>query len=74
MLFRSFRIHCRRASFLSVSRLGCATFFCPSTAAFSLSLEGSKGDVSTPGGRVVNGAFGPFWARILGGVWLFCIH
>ena len=25
MVFRSFRLHCRRASFLSVSRLGCAT-------------------------------------------------
>ena len=74
MEFGSFRIHCRRASFLSVSRLGCATVFCPSTAAFSLSLEGSKGDVSTPGGRVVNGAFWAVLGSDLGGVWLFCIH
>ena len=29
MVFRSFRLHCRRASFLFVSRLGCATAFCP---------------------------------------------
>ena len=27
MVFRSFRLHCRRASFLSVSRLGCGTVF-----------------------------------------------
>ena len=45
MVFRSFRLHCRRPSFLFVSRLGCATAFCPSTAAFSWLLEVSVGNV-----------------------------
>ena len=42
---------------LRLFRVGCATVQGPAAAAFSLSLEGSKGDVSTPGGTLANGAF-----------------
>ena len=44
-------------SLLCLFRVGCATVQGPAAAAFSLSLEGSKGDVSTPGGTLANGAF-----------------
>ena len=40
MVFKPFRLHCRRASFLSVSRLGCVTAFC------FLFLKGFVGNVS----------------------------
>ena len=39
-------------SLLCLFRVGCATVQGPAAAAFSLSLEGSKGDVSTPGGTL----------------------
>ena len=48
--------------------------FCPPTAAFSLSLEGFKGAVSTSGGRLANGAFLVVLGSDLGGVWPFRIH
>ena len=46
----------------------------PATASFSLSLEGSKGAVSTPGGTLANGAFLAVSGPDLGGVWLFRIR
>ena len=67
MVFRSFRLHCRRASFLSVSRLGCVTAFCPSTAAFSC-LYGSVGNVSRVFCLRFRSVFGPFWGSDLDGV------
>ena len=73
MVFRSFRLHCRRPSFLFVSRLGCATAFCPSTAAFSC-LRGFRRQRF---GLFCTCGFVAFWAVLgsdLGGVWLFRIH
>ena len=62
-----FRIRCRRASFLPLSRLG-------STAAIYFSLEGFKGALSAACGRVANAPFLACLSSDLGGVWLFRIR
>ena len=69
-----FRIRCRRASFLPLSRLGCVTVFCPPTAAFYFSLEGFKGALSAACGRVANAPFLACLSSDFGGVWLFRIR
>ena len=51
-------------------RYGCSRV----TAAFALSLKGSKGDVSTPAGTLANRAFLAFLGPDLGGVWLFRVN
>ena len=62
MVFRSFRRHCRRASFLSVSmlRYGFLSVYC----GLFLSLEGSVGNVSKVFCLRFRSVFGPFSARI----------
>ena len=74
-----FRIRCRRASFLSLSRLGCATFFAHLFAHLlrsftSLSFNGFEGAVSAPCGRVANAPFLAYLSSDLGGVWPFRIR
>ena len=80
----------RKSCVFGLSRLGCAIFwiyvsrylrrgafyylFSQGVATYSLSLEGSKGAVSTPGGTLANGAFLAVLGPDLGGVWLFRIR
>ena len=48
--------------------------FCPPTAAIYFSLEGFKGALSAPCGRVANAPFLACLSSDLGGVWLFRIR
>ena len=48
--------------------------FCPPTAAIYFSLEGFKGALSAPRGRVANAPFLACLSSDLGGVWLFRIR
>ena len=70
-----FRIRCQRASFLSLCRLGCATFFAHLLRSFTcLSFNGFEGAVSAPCGRVANALFLACLSSHLGGVWPFRIR
>ena len=69
-----FRIRCQRASFLSLRRLGCATFFARLRRSFLVSFHGFEGAVSAPCGRVANAPFLACLSSDFGGVWPFRIR